>query len=77
MSDPGRATITREHVETARAVVGSWAEDRPGINVGELTGLVAQAVADAYYAGYSEGLVSGRRIAANVVKEALHDEGLL
>lgn len=75
--DIGRPVVTPAHMDAARAAVDAWAAERPGINTAGLAPLVAQVLADFYYAGYEEGVAGGRRIVANVVKEALHDEGLL
>jgi hypothetical protein len=75
--DEGRPVITREDSDRLADALEPWAAERPGINVGELRGALLAALAEHRYAAYSEGIQTGRRIVANVVREALHDEGLL
>ena len=76
-ADVNRPVVLPEDASRAREAVEAWAAERPGINVGGLWANLATVVAEARYAGYEDGMQAGRRIVANVVKEALHDEGLL
>jgi hypothetical protein len=80
---PGsRAIVTREDVERAQAVLDAWKAEREQTAVTDgaclpyLRGLITQALTDAHAQGYDEGVVRGRRLVANTVRDALDGEGL-
>jgi len=81
----GSATITREDVEAAQAVVEAGVDeivqDHDTVVSGKATaflrGLITQALADAHARGYDHGVARGRRLVANAVRDALDSEGLL
>jgi ABC-type tungstate transport system substrate-binding protein len=88
MTDPSRATITREDVERAQAVLDAWMTDHGhavaqvesakawGSSMAYLRGLITQAITDAQARGYDQGVARGRRLIANAVRDALEGEGL-
>ena len=74
--------VGQAEVERAQAAVDTWIESpnpplmAPG-HVLELRGIIAAALADAHTDGYVAGVRRGRQEAAQIVADALHDEGLL
>ena len=83
MTAPGsRAVVSKEDVEQAQAVIEAWQEEWPtlteaiGGSLPFMRGLITQAIADAHADGYDQGVVRGRRMIANTIKDALDGEGL-
>ena len=87
-SDPGRATVAKEDVEHAQAVLDAWFVDHiapQGATEGfilqlhgvtpYLRGLITQALADAHARGHEQGIDRGRRQIGNRLRDLLEDEG--
>lgn len=74
--NPRYANLTGADVAAAHAVLEAWLEDpRPAALLagdrGALVGIIAVAVADARWAGYTEGKAAGRAALRRDVLEAL------
>lgn len=77
----GAAVITREDIVAAQAVIEAWRTEWdtdlfPEASLPYLRGLITQAITDAHARGHDEGVVRGRRLVANTVRDALDGEGL-
>ena len=75
--------VGQAEVERASSVLDTWTEDGKrltsieGRDLLTLRGIIAAALADAHTDGYVAGVRRGRQEAAQLVADALHDEGLL
>lgn len=85
MSAPGsRATVSKQDVDAAQAVLNAWIEARADIGytpampdgLPHLRGLITQALADTHAQGHDEGVDRGRRLIGNRLRDLIEDEGL-